>query len=157
MRSRLAEDLHDPRQRSLRASSHVERLDRHPHRVDADHRISSRSQAPHCAGAANGQLTRTVIGPRLISTSIEVDAASSAVAIATGTNDSSAALSDRSSRSASSSLPGRAQSATTCALNSSLCRRRRCRPSRSSPSVVCTCPPKVTWTRCSLPSSRHSR
>ena len=40
--------------------------------------------------------------------------------------------------------------ATTAALNSSVCLRRRCRTAPASLFVVCTCPPHSWWTRCSL-------
>src|SRR5690606_10737062 len=43
--------------------------------------------------------------------------------------------------------PGSWQLATSSALNSSLCRRRRRRLDGSCESIVCTCPSSFAWTR----------
>ena len=64
MRTRFTEHAHHARQRRLRSGAHVQRLDGQPHRVDADHRSSSRSQAAHSAAATNGQSTFTIVAPR---------------------------------------------------------------------------------------------
>jgi hypothetical protein len=47
MRPRLAEHAHHLRQRHVRPRAHVKRLDRKPHRLDADHVVSSRNHAVH--------------------------------------------------------------------------------------------------------------
>jgi hypothetical protein len=64
VRLRCAEDLHDARQQALGAGAHVDGIGSQPHRVDADHRSSSRIQAAHSLAAPAGQVTVTVVGPR---------------------------------------------------------------------------------------------
>ena len=67
VRARGAEDVDHARQRRFGAGAHVQRLDGQPHRVDADHRSSSRIQA--ALRLSNGRLARTVVPLRWISTS----------------------------------------------------------------------------------------
>lgn len=62
-----AEHQHDTGQSSLGAGTHVQRLHRHPDRLDADQRKISRSQTALAAAALDGQFTTTVIAPRLSS------------------------------------------------------------------------------------------
>ena len=59
-----AEDVDHARQRRLGAGAHVQRLDRQPHRVDADHCSNSRIQAAQSLAAAIGQVTFTAVAPR---------------------------------------------------------------------------------------------
>jgi hypothetical protein len=55
-----AKHLHHTRQQPL----HVDGLGGHPHRVDADHRSSSRIHAVHSLAALAGQVTVTTVAPR---------------------------------------------------------------------------------------------
>ena len=55
---------HHAGQRRLGAGTHVQRLDRQPHRVDTDHRSSSRIQAAKSAAADSGQVIVIVVAPR---------------------------------------------------------------------------------------------
>lgn len=64
MRACSAEHRDDPGQSSLGAGTHVQRLNRHPDRLDADQRKISRSQAALAAAALDGQFTTTVVAPR---------------------------------------------------------------------------------------------
>jgi hypothetical protein len=57
VRVRSTKDLDDTRQRRIEAGAHVQRIDRQPHLIDADHTSHSRSQAAHCAASDVGQLT----------------------------------------------------------------------------------------------------
>ena len=59
-----AEDLDNAHQQPVRAGSHVDGSDREPHRVDADHRSSSRIHAAHSDAALDGHVTTTLVGPR---------------------------------------------------------------------------------------------
>jgi hypothetical protein len=86
VRLRAAKDLHHARQQPLGTGAHVHGLGREPHRVDADHRSSSRIQ-PAIAGAADvGQATLSVSAPRRSSTWIRSPVGASDW-IGTGTND----------------------------------------------------------------------
>jgi len=60
MRSRLAEHIHDARQRLVGARTHVERLERKEGCVDADHLISSRSSSAHSCATEAGHTMLTV-------------------------------------------------------------------------------------------------
>ena len=51
------EHLHDAHEQPVGAGTHVDRLSGEPHRVDADHRSSSRIQAAHSTAALAGQVT----------------------------------------------------------------------------------------------------
>ena len=64
MRLRAAEDLHHAGQRGLRTRAHVQWRCREPHRIDADQRRISLSQAAHAPAALAGQVTAMVVGPR---------------------------------------------------------------------------------------------
>jgi len=59
-----AEHLHDACQQPFGSGSHIDRFDSQPHRVDADHRSSSRSHAAHSAAAVAGQVTTISVAPR---------------------------------------------------------------------------------------------
>ena len=59
MRVGCAEDSDHPGQRRVGACAHVQRRGGQPHRVNANHRSHSRSQAAHDADASNSQLTVT--------------------------------------------------------------------------------------------------
>lgn len=59
-----SEHLHHARQQPLGAGSHVDGLGGQPHRIDADHRSSSRIQAAHSLAALAGHVTVTVVAPR---------------------------------------------------------------------------------------------
>src|SRR3546814_19981191 len=64
MRLRGAEDFHDTSQQPIHAAAHVHGLNGQPDLVDADHRNSSRNQAPHSWAACAGQFTRACKAPR---------------------------------------------------------------------------------------------
>jgi len=68
------EHLNHSGEQSIAASAHVDGLDGQPHRVDANHRSSSRIQAAHSDAAAQGQLTLIAIGPRRSSTRMSAGA-----------------------------------------------------------------------------------
>jgi hypothetical protein len=55
-----AEDFDRPAQRRVLARAHLQWLHREPHRIDADHISSSRSQAAHSAAQPTGQLIDTL-------------------------------------------------------------------------------------------------
>lgn len=59
-----AKHLHHAGDQTIGTSPHVHRLDREPHRIDADHRNSSRIQAAHAGAASTGQLTLIAVVPR---------------------------------------------------------------------------------------------
>ncbi|WP_157653399.1 hypothetical protein [Burkholderia ubonensis] len=52
-----AEHLDHTGQLGIETSPHIQRVDRQPHFIDADHRSHSRSHAAHCAASEVGQLT----------------------------------------------------------------------------------------------------
>src|ERR1700722_3673670 len=60
MGARFAEHAHDASQRLVGADTHVERLDREPSRIDADHLINSRSSNAHSCAADAGHSMLTV-------------------------------------------------------------------------------------------------
>src|SRR6185437_10747723 len=86
VRTRLTEYANYPRQCRFRSGAHVHRLDCQPHRVDADHRSSSRSQPAHSAAAANGQSTFTTVAPRRSSIVISCAVVSADLSSWTGMN-----------------------------------------------------------------------
>jgi hypothetical protein len=53
---RGAEYSYHPAKCRIEAGPHVQRLDRQPHLINADHASHSRSQAAHCAASDVGQL-----------------------------------------------------------------------------------------------------
>src|SRR4029450_13261361 len=93
---------HYLRQRRFGPSAQIERLDREPHRVDADHRSNSRvqvassadalsghtAQSPSAADALIGHISLIVTAPRRSSTSMPRSSldAGTVGAIVTGTN-----------------------------------------------------------------------
>ena len=167
MRARFAEHAHYARQRRIGAGSHVDRFDREPHRIDADHRRSSRSQTAQSAAAASGQATLTTVAPRRSSIVMSCACMTAGLSTCSGRNDAvspsedaggaltasnrldpagSAVTTHRRNRfafrplakaTAAIDTPGWRHAATAFALNSALCVRRRRRPS-----IVFTCPPK---------------
>ena len=58
---RCTEDLHNARQQAVGAGAHVDGISGQPHRVDADHRSSSRIQTAQSLAAPAGQVTVTVV------------------------------------------------------------------------------------------------
>ena len=70
MRTRFAEYAHHARQRRFRSGAHVQRLDRQPHRVDADHRSNSRSHACAVGRCRQRPVTFTTVAPRRSSITI---------------------------------------------------------------------------------------
>ena len=70
MRMSGAEDVHDARQCSIQAGSHVQRLHGNPGRIDPDHRVSSRRSAAQSDAADTGHCTITV--PALLRSSIRI-------------------------------------------------------------------------------------
>lgn len=77
-----AEDLHDTGHGRLSSSTHIQRLDREPHRVNADQRSSSRNQLAHASAALVGHDTVIVVEPRC--TSMRIGAGAGAGSDATG-------------------------------------------------------------------------
>src|SRR6478672_12273411 len=164
---RGTEDLDHAGQEPLGAGAHVDRLDRQPDRVDSDHRSSSRIQAAHCNAAAHGQVTVIAVAPRRSSMRMAAGASSAGgncagtKAVATTPMEvlasappprRSASRTQRRARfaltpwaiaTAALDTPGELHAATTCALNSALCVRRRRPPAMTSFEIVCTCPPKT--------------
>ncbi len=181
VRLRGAEDLHHAGQQPIDTGAHVDGLYRQSHGIDFDHRSSSRIHAAQSNGAAHGQFTLIVVVPRR--SSIRMAAGSvSAGGNCTATKAVGTALlaavahappprrsASRTQRRAKFELtpwaiataaidtPGEMQAATTCALNSALCVRRRRRPALTSLEIVCTCPPKTQWTRASQNHLSQSR
>jgi len=84
MRTRLTEHLDHARQRRVRARPHVQRLDRHPHRIDANHLSSSRTSLPDSPIKLAGRLKAIDTPPLVISMRIG-SGLSAGLAIATGT------------------------------------------------------------------------
>ena len=171
VRLRAAEDLHHAGQQAVDSGAHVDGLYRQPDGVDPDHRRSSRIHAAHSNAAAQGQLTRIAIRPRRNSMRRSAGAASAggnctatkpvgtallAVVANAAPPHRSASRTQRRARFeltpwaiavAAIDTPGGMQAATTCALNSTLWARRRRRPAPTSLGIVCTCPPRIKWTR----------
>ena len=115
MRACFAKHAHYARQRRLRAGAHVQRLDRQPHRFDADHRSSSPNHALQAAAAASGQLTFTTVDPRRSSITISCDVTTGDLCTSTGTNAAFAgiALAGATLRPAIGPVPWTARSAAT--------------------------------------------
>ena len=67
------------------ASTHVQRLDRQPQRLDTNHRNHSRSHVPQAAASCTGQPTETLLGPRRNSMRMSATGAGPAPTL-TGTN-----------------------------------------------------------------------
>ncbi len=84
MRTRLAEHLDDAGQRRVRARTHVQRFNRHPHRIDTNHLSSSRTSLPDSPINPAGRLIRIVTLPFVISLRIG-SGLSAGLATATGT------------------------------------------------------------------------
>ena len=61
---RGTEDLHHAGEQPIRSGAHVDGLHGQPHRLDADHRSHSRSQATHSLAASAGQAMLIVVVPR---------------------------------------------------------------------------------------------
>lgn len=59
-----AEDLHSAGQQPVGSGPHVDGLHGQPHRVDADHRSSSRIQVAHSAAEEDGHVTVIDRAPR---------------------------------------------------------------------------------------------
>jgi putative transposase len=138
-----AEDLDNACQGRLGASAHVQRLDCHPHRVDADQRSNSRVQAVNSAAADVGQLTVMAMAPRRSSTwmsrlaaepgAVGVDASDTGTKPLefAGTDGlpsrsncrhrcTSLALMPWARATFATEVPGASHSAITCAINASL-------------------------------------
>jgi len=82
------EYLHHSRQQPIGTRTHVDRLYSQPHRVNADHRSSSRIHAAHSLAALAGQVTVIAVAPRC--SSMRISATGSAAAgggRVTGTNN----------------------------------------------------------------------
>lgn len=69
---RGADDFYHAGDQAVGAGAHVDWLDRQPHRIDADHRSSSRIPAAHSTAAAAGQVTAIDVAPRRSSTASTV-------------------------------------------------------------------------------------
>ena len=134
-----------------------------PHRRAGQH-------AAHCEAAVHGQLTLIAIGPRRSSIRMSVGTfwaggnctgtkavgtALFAALTSTPPPHRSASRTQRRARfglrpwaiaTAALDTPGALQAATTCALNSALCSRRRRRPPLTSSEIVCACPPRAELT-----------
>ena len=85
MRTRLTEHPDDSRKRGVRAGAHVQRLNRHPHRIDPNHLSNSRSKTPDSLTKAAGRLIAIDTLPFLISMRIGSCLLSDLLS-ATGTN-----------------------------------------------------------------------
>jgi hypothetical protein len=80
---RRAKDLHHPGEQAIGAGAHVHGLDGEPHRIDADHRSSSRIHAAHSAATPHGHVTEIDVAPRR--SSIRMSAVEAAEGICIGT------------------------------------------------------------------------
>src|SRR6185437_12494443 len=89
MRLCLAEHVHYASKRRISPGAHVERLDREPGGIDADHFKTSRSHCAHSCAADRGHRTDTLMRPRRTSTAIGMP--SSAALLGTG-NDTKLAF-----------------------------------------------------------------
>jgi hypothetical protein len=92
------EHRHDARQRSLGARAHVQRLDRHPDRVDAHQRTISRSQLAQAQAPDIGQRTRTLVVPRCTSNPMNCAGSLITAPTVTGTHDAAVLRSPSNSR-----------------------------------------------------------
>ena len=178
VRAGFTEHTHHTRKGRVDSSSHVQRLNGQPSRIDADHLMSSRSSSAHSPAADAGQCTLTVLAPRR--TSIRIVASVALEESATGIKPpgfsaatlgavdrvgtskvplsacntqrrSRFAFSPRARATDASDTPGCRHAATASARKAAVWRRRRCRPILTAWWEVSTCPPRNKWTRMLLP------
>jgi hypothetical protein len=140
MRAGGTEDAHHTGQRSLGPRTHIQWFDGQPHRVDTDHRSSSRIQTPKSAAADTGHVIVIAVAPRRSWIRMSHAFAGGNIAGSdTGTNSPVAvARAGRASRAGcrqrcttlalipcniatlATDAPGASHSANTCACNSAL-------------------------------------
>ena len=83
---RGAEDLNHASEQPIGSAAHVDRLGREPHRFDADHRRTSRTQAAHSLAEPTGHVTFRVVAPRCNSMWMSAAMGDAGVGIGNGKN-----------------------------------------------------------------------